>query len=212
MDEDSEVGRADGLIAPGGTTKEQVTSKDGHPPTKDTRVELAQAPWVRSMWEDNNALGPELRRSAGRSALISDMVAQLKRGDITKAELFERLQHLQGATIASGAADTTVATATTVFVERTAASGCRASPSDSGAHPTSVPGLGVMIEREFAGNSPSSSGELPAVAAGTAVAAAATEAAVLFSAYDRQVPARIIFLVHRALVFERDYKTQTFVR
>ncbi|CAM9879383.1 unnamed protein product, partial [Laminaria digitata] len=34
---------------------------------------------------------------AGRSALISDLVAQLKRGEITKTDLFARLQHLQGA-------------------------------------------------------------------------------------------------------------------
>lgn len=32
----------------------------------------------------------------GRSALISDLVAQLKRGEITKPELFTKLQQLQG--------------------------------------------------------------------------------------------------------------------
>lgn len=97
----------------------------------------------------------------GRSALISDLVAQLKRGDISKTELFSRLQQLQGpASVKAG-------TATSGSVG--GAYGAPANPSAGNA----ITAVG----------STASSGGSSVVAAGTTAA----ESAGFFSAYDRQV-------------------------
>ena len=106
----------------------------------------------------------------GRSALISDLVAQLKRGDITKTELFSRLQQLQGpqAGVTSKAATDGVDGA-----------------SGSAAGGDAVPGNTIAAGGQHGSGSPETvtSGESSVTAAGKAAA----ESAGFFSAYDRQV-------------------------
>lgn len=102
----------------------------------------------------------------GRSALISDLVVQLKRGDITKTELFSRLQQLQGPASAKGG---------------TATSGSAGGADRADGVPVNLSaGNGNAIT---AVGSTASSGGSSVVAAGTTAA----ESAGFFSAYDRQV-------------------------
>ncbi|CAM9320548.1 unnamed protein product [Ectocarpus sp. 12 AP-2014] len=107
----------------------------------------------------------------GRSALISDLVAQLKRGDITKKELFSRLQQLQGP--ASAAADPLVGAATSISTP--------ASVSTTGSANTPPASASAVVGLETAEASP------PATAIPGESPAAAGESAVFFSAHDRQV-------------------------
>lgn len=109
------------------------------------------------------------RVRGGRSALISDLVAQLKRGDISKAELFARLQQLQGSTAPTGGTPNT----SEVVVGRGPPSGVNRS------QPPSCKARFVAQDSDL---SPASSGS-SAVAAG----AAAAEVAGFFSTNDRQV-------------------------
>lgn len=111
---------------------------------------------------------------SGRSALISDLVAQLKQGDITKAELFSRLQRLQG----SGAAPDTEAghspadSGTKVATTADSVTPTGASPNIHDPHrPDPSP------PEHSAAEAHASPGESAVVA----------ESAGFFSAYDRQV-------------------------
>lgn len=101
------------------------------------------------------------RGGGGRSALISELVAQLKRGDISKAELFSRLQQLQGPTPAKAGT----------------AMGDSAAGADSAPAKLSAGNAITTV------GSTASSGGSSALASGTTAA----ESAGFFSAYDRQV-------------------------
>lgn len=113
----------------------------------------------------------------GRSALISDLVAQLKRGDITKTELFSRLQQFQGPVSAMASATAG------------SSAGISASSTDGGGAAPSLR-AGNTIEgggghQAFTGSPVATalSGESSAGAAGVAAGGPAG----FFSAYDRQV-------------------------
>lgn len=116
--------------------------------------------------------GPS-RGGAGRSALISDLVAQLKRGEITKTDLFARLQKLQGAGV-TGMGDAAGAASATA---QSPASSTNAIPSIPG----SLPVAGVVAGRDGGASLVSSAGGQEAADPGE------EEAAGFFSAYDRQV-------------------------
>lgn len=113
----------------------------------------------------------------GRSALISDLVTQLKRGDITKTELFSRLQQFQGPASAMA-----VATAG-------GSAGISASCTDGGGTaPANLLAGNVddvaAVDQALTGSpATASSGESSTGVAGVAAAGSAG----FFSAYDRQV-------------------------
>lgn len=127
----------------------------------------------RSQDESPTYGSPKKASGSGRSALISDLVAQLKRGDITKAELFSRLQQLQG----TGAPEAEAG-------KPPAASGAKVVPTAgsvtlTGASPDThdPPGISPSLpEGSVAGASHPSPTE-----------SAVAESAGFFSAYDRQV-------------------------
>lgn len=116
--------------------------------------------------------GPS-RGGAGRSALISELVAQLKRGEITKTDLFARLQQLQGAGV-TGMGDAAGAASATA---QSPASSTNALPSTSG----SLHVAGVGAGRDGDASLVSSGGKEEAADPGE------EEAAGFFSANDRQV-------------------------
>lgn len=115
----------------------------------------------------------------GRSALISDLVAQLKRGDITKTELFSRLQQFQGP--ASGVASAMAGSSAGISASSTAGGG--AAPSFREGNMIAAGGHQASTESPVA---TASSGE-SSVAAAAVAGVAATGSAGFFSAYDRQV-------------------------
>lgn len=131
---------------------------------------------VTSGGSTNNSDGGSGRSAGGgsvggRSALISDLVAQLKRGDITKNELFSRLQQLQGPS--SAAAGSLVGVATSISTP--------ASVSTTGSANIPPASESAVVGLETTEASP------PATATSGESPAAAGESAVFFSAHDRQV-------------------------
>lgn len=126
--------------------------------------------------------GPE-GAGGGRSALISGLVAQLKRGDITKSELFSRLQQLQGPGVAVASTSTASATGSAISVSVAA---CASTSSAAPMTSHSAGNSAMQMGQHFSEASPpttASSAQSSAKAAG----AAAAEAAGFFSALDRQV-------------------------
>lgn len=119
--------------------------------------------------------------ATGRSAFISDLVAQLKRGEITKSELFAKLQHLQGS------APTPPSTATPE------GSPGRSSQEDARPIGTATPSIETAANSPGTAvghtNGPAGQGAIAAGVpfAGNADAAADTATAGFFTAHDRQV-------------------------
>lgn len=112
----------------------------------------------------------------GRSALISDLVSQLKRGDITKTELFSRLQQLQrpaSAIAGSTAGDRTGVSASVTYGGGAAPVNLREGNVTAAVHQVTTGSLVATA----------SSGDISVGAAGVAAAGSAG----VFSAYDRQV-------------------------
>ncbi|CAM9090747.1 unnamed protein product, partial [Hapterophycus canaliculatus] len=117
----------------------------------------------------------------GRSALISDLVAQLKRGDITKTELFSRLQQLQGPGSAAASLSTGSATDGARSVSVAASASTSAAPVANHRAENSVAQKGQPSRRVSPPTTASS-----AVSSARAAGAAAAESAGFFSALDRQ--------------------------
>lgn len=159
--------------------------------TSDSNNTSLSNPRIENRVSANKSAGPNKAEAGagagagvgatGRSALISDLVAQLKRGEITKSELFAKLQHLQGA------APTPPSTATPE------ASPGRSSQED--VHPTGTATPSIENPADSQGvavghtNGPVGQGAMAAGASftGDVDAAADTATAGFFTANDRQV-------------------------
>lgn len=165
-------------------------------PSREASTSLAPQ---RQRMENGRANGGERRventaGAGGRSALISDLVGQLKRGEITKPELFTKLQQLQGTSAPSSTHQTSpVQNGQAQAHPWDEMQSSTESPTHS---PGSVPVNGTNSPQAVGGLARFSGGESDAQAgeAGEATTATrgpldgvATGTTGFFTAYDRQV-------------------------
>lgn len=131
---------------------------------------------------------PSATGGGARSALISDLVSQLKHGEITKGELFTKLQQLQGAPPSATTSSSITGTALdTVFSHELQQTGNPQSPAFPG-NPAFLPA--ELNEEASRSTAFSAAEESQAPAVGTKMVgneAGAVGAAGIFTACDRQV-------------------------